>query len=279
MMTAAPQPCPRRVRWLLLAATLALPLGHELVARGMFGVTMSHGPVSATSTSVAPTWADAVWGVVAALAVTLGVWQLLSQRASTALCARTRGLLTLSHALTAAWLVAAAMLGASAALLLFAATAVQLRAAFRVADEGLAARRRGEERPPWVLRLPVTAFAAWLCMTSLLELMHLVVSLQLLPEQATLAYSVLLLAIATGALSMVNHRLGGSVTFVAMVTWMLSGIWVRQLAHGAVEAEILAWLALACAGVLAVLTFVQWRQAAGQVVRGRREGAPTNTPV
>jgi len=217
--------------------------------------------------------------VVAALSVTLGVWQWLSTRSSDALCTNTRGLLTMSHALIASWLVGMAMLGPSAMLLLFAGTAVQLRAAFRVADAGAFARHRDIERPPWVLRLPVTAFAAWLCMTSLLELMNLVVSLQLLPGQATLAYSVVLLAMATGALSLVNHRLGGSVTFVAMVTWMLSGVWVRQLAHGAVEAEILAWLALGCAGVLTVLTLVQWRQASGQVIRGRRDGAPTNTPV
>jgi len=57
---------------------------------------------------------------------------------------------------------------------------------------------------------------------------------------------------------------------------MLSGVWVRTLAHGAVEAEVLAWLALACAGVLAVLTLVQWRQASGQVIR-RRNGAPSKT--
>lgn len=240
-------------RLLMLLAALALPLLAFLTQLGAFGTPGVGEQADRYTTLIgAAGYAFSIWGLIFALALAAGIWQLLPANRTDPVLQVVRIPASLGWLLCAAWMpvftlgqyhLAALMLVCAAALLVYCLVKAE-------------PARHGSRAAQLLIWVQSSIFAAWVTLASALNLAQLREATEFMAQAPQLGSSLSLLLAAGLVLLLINQRQHGNWALVATAVWALIAIFVRQYGAGDREASIAAYTALTLAALL--LTQLAW---------------------
>jgi hypothetical protein len=246
------------MRLLVLLCSLAMPVIAWFSQQGAFGP--DNGAVSAQYPTLllASGYAFAIWGPIFLLDVAYGIWQVTGPRRGDRTLSRVAPWTAVGFALTAAWMPLFSMGQFVACLLIiFAALACLLRAAFMLTDDA----RRLPRQWLWAWT-PISLHAGWLSLAAFLDLAQTIVAHRWLSTFDMLPWSLVLFAGAAVLVLWANHRMRGNVDYAGAATWGLIAVYLQQRGWDLRGASGAAWCALALAVVLVGQTAwlrMKWR--------------------
>jgi uncharacterized membrane protein YqaE (UPF0057 family) len=232
-----------RTRWLLLAASILMPVVAVLSQRGVFG------PDNATISNRYPTlliasgYAFAIWGLIFLGDLVFGLFQ-TNERRDPAIT-QSRPWTLGGFLLTAAWMpIFSRQLFWLSTIVIWASLACLLRAAHVVhAGDAPLARRA-------VTAVPLSLHAGWLSLAALLQTAQLAEAYTLVSPGGRLSFSLVLFGLATALLIGANRLMGGNVAFVAAAVWGLVGVAREQRGGALPGANVASAVAIVIAAAL-----------------------------
>lgn len=235
------------IRVLVLLLALAMPAVSWMAQAGWFGGDIGSVSNRDPSLIVAAGYAFSIWGLIFALSIGYGVWQVLPARRGDALTRRLAWPAAGVFALTSAWMIVFPNeIFWLALLILWTSLALLLAIVWRIAPPPR--RLRGVE--VLLVRWTFLIYCAWVALASVLNLAQTILAYRIDPGVAPVVWSIALLVLAAVLLLAINRRVRGDIVFTATAWWALIGIWVRQSASAAPGAHATAWTALVIAAVL-----------------------------
>jgi hypothetical protein len=245
----------------MLLAAIALPTLSILTQSGVFGTPDVGESADRYPTLIsAAGYAFSIWGVIFALALAAGVWQLLPANRTHPVLRVVRIPASIGWLLCAAWMpiftlghyhLAALMLVVAAMLLVYCLIRAEPARHGSVADQILI----------WIQS---SIFAAWVTLASALNLAQLREATGFMASAPQLAFSLSLLVAAGLVVLLVNHRQRGNIAWVATAVWALVAVFVKQYEVGSRDAVTAAYTALTLAVVLIIqLVWLRYRHARG----------------
>ena len=238
-------------RLLVLLLAIAMPVVSWMSQAGMFGGDIGSVSNRYPSLIVAAGYAFSIWGLIFALSIAFGVYQLLPSRRSDRWIARLRWPAAAVFALTSAWMIVFPQeLFWLALLVILGSLAGLLVLVFRIAP----APRRLSTLERVVVRVTFLIFCAWVALASALNIAQTLLAYDRNPGVSQVVWSVALLVLAAVLLLFINRRVQGDIFFTATAWWALAGIYVKQSASHADGAHVTAWTAVVIALVLLVHT-------------------------
>lgn len=254
------------LKFLVLLAAASMPLIAWLAQRQVFGPDNATLSARFPTLIVAAGYAFAIWGLIFALDLAFGLWQVSRRRADHGSVDRIRALASAGFLLTAAWMVIfpqqqfwLALVVIWAALTALAVATIKLARSPLTAAEFCFAL------------LPLALHTGWLSLAAFLNTAQVVVAYELLSTTRMLPWSLALWAAAAGLLLWLNSRLRlANVAFALAALWGLAGVVVKQSQSQLAGAHASAWVAAALGVVLLV-------QTAYLQIRRYRASAPKRT--
>lgn len=244
---------------------LVLPILQPLAGAmaPVFGIGHTMAEMSARSqTPVVPAgYAFSIWGVIFALGIAWGIWQLLPSGGRDSLAARRLGWpLAAAFACANLWMVVAALTenGWHLVLIILLMLAASLTAFF--INRRLPAHAGGPAWPErWIIRPLVGLMAGWVSVASFANIAGAArISGAIQPDGAGETLAAVLILLAAGGLVLgVLWAAQGSPWYAAAVAWALVGI----LYANTVERELDAAVAAVSLGLLAVVLAMAWQRA------------------
>ncbi|RSK49284.1 tryptophan-rich sensory protein [Hymenobacter rigui] len=193
-------------------------------------------------------YAFSIWGIIFLSLLVYAVWQLLPAQRRNPLPDAVARPLVLVNVLTGFWLVVFAyeLLPLSVVVMLgiLAGLAVVYGRVRHFA-------RRGEA-PAWV-NLPFGLYLGWISVALAVNATVALGTRWQVSEAKGVEIAIILVGIVAGLALNVTKRFR-ELAYPAAVTWGLVGIWAAR--HGETSTMVLAWMALAAAGVVAVMSLV-----------------------
>lgn len=239
------------LRLLVLLLALSMPLVSWMSQAGWFGTDIGSVSNRSPSLIVAAGYAFSIWGLIFALSVAFGIYQALPSRRDDTLLAPLRWPAAAVFALTSAWMIVFPQEWFWLALLvIWTSLAALIVIVFRLSPPPR--RLSGLERV--VVRSTFLIFCAWVSLASFLNIAQVVIAYGIDPGVAPVVWSTALLLLAAALLLFLHRRVGGDLVFAATAWWALIAIYVRQSASTAAGADVVAWVAVGIAVVLAVFT-------------------------
>lgn len=197
-------------------------------------------------------YAFSIWGVIFLSLLAYAVWQLLPAQRRHPLPDAVARPLVLANGLTGLWLVVFAyeLLPLSVAVMLgiLAGLAVVYGRVRHVASRG--------EAPAWV-NIPFGLYLGWISVALVVNATVALGTRWQVSEAKGIEIAIVLVGIVAGLALNVTRRFR-ELAYPAAVAWGLVGIWAAR--RGASDTLVLAWMALAAAGlvIVAALALVWW---------------------
>jgi prepilin signal peptidase PulO-like enzyme (type II secretory pathway) len=238
------------MRVLLLLAAILMPAVSWFSQKGQFGPTNGAISDQYPTLLVAAGYAFSIWGLVFALDVVFGLWQ-LRQRRDDAL-ARIRPFAFAGFVLTAAWMpIFSQQVFWLSLIVIWASLGCVLYGALVLSRD--VAPLPGQR--VWAL-LPLSLHAGWLSLAAFLNTAQVIVAYGTFSKQQQLPWSLVLFAAAAALLLWANRQMRGNLAYAAAAVWGLAAVYVKQSQSGLEGAGTAAWTAAAMAIVVAVHAMV-----------------------
>ena len=239
------------MRLLVLLLSLSMPVIAWFAQRGAFGPTNGEISDRYPTLLVAAGYAFSIWGLIFLLDVLHGLLQAGGRRRALASLDRAAPWTALGFGGSAIWMpLFSAGHYALCVVIIFAATLGMVQASRIVL---------ADPQAPAVSRWALPLHAGWLTLASFLNLAQTIVAYRWLPTGDMLGWSLVLLALATLALLLVNARLR-SLPYAAAAAWGLVAAWVRQHDSTLPGANVTAVAALVAAALVVVQLLVAGRR-------------------
>ena len=110
---------------------------------------------------------------------------------------------------------------------------------------------------------PLSLHAGWLTVATFLNVAQVIVAYRLASTTHMLGWSLVLFALATAVLLVMNLRMRGNIDYALAALWGLVAVWVKQSDSSLPGAGTAAWVALGIAAVLGVQTLLLRRRYPG----------------
>ncbi len=247
------------MRLLVLLAAIAMPVVAWLSNNGTFGP--DNGTISDRYPTllVAAGYAFAIWGLIFLLDLVYAVWQATGDRRRDDTVGHVAPWAAAGFALTAIWMPLFSMEHFWLCLLvIFGAMACLVRCAFILSHD------RTPQEGQWLWAwTPLSLHAGWLSLAAFLNLAQVIVAYELLSATQQLPWSLVLFAIATVTLLVLNQRMRGNIDYVGAALWALVAVYVKQSNHGLPGANVAAWVAVGIAALLLMQTIMLRRKYPG----------------
>ena len=254
------------MRLLVILFALAMPFVAWLTNSGTFGPDNGEMSDRYPTLLVAAGYAFAIWGLIFLWDAAYAVWQASGDRKRDDTLGRIAPWTAAGFALTTAWMPLFSMAQFWWCLLvIFAGLGCVLRAALILSRDPTP--HRHQVALAW---MPLSLHAGWLSMAAFLNLAQVIVAYRLLPVRDMLGWSLVLLVAAAAGLMFFNHRMRGNPAYALAAIWALVAVFVKQRAYGLDGGQVMAWIALAIAAVLAGQTLLLRLRADGECTPSSR---------
>lgn len=240
------------MKYLVLLLAAAMPVVAWLSNSGLFGPTNGAISDQYPTLIVAAGYAFAVWGLIFALDLIHGVFQLFDRRA-TARVQRTRPYTAIAFAMTSLWMIVFSLQFFWLALLIIWISLVCLLvAAFALSKEA------GGQRGPWWAWTAISLHAGWVSLAAFLNIAQVIVAFRLLSVSHMLPWTLALFALVAVLVVAALVRMRGNPWYALAAVWGLVGVYVKQHASNLDGADVAAWVALALAVLVALVSLRRW---------------------
>lgn len=247
------------MRLLVLLAAIAMPIVAWLTNSGSFGPDNATMSDRYTTLLVASGYAFAIWGLIFVLDLVYAGWQLTGQRRSDETLTRIAPWAAAGFALTTGWMPLFSMAQFWACLAVIAgATVCMTRCAMILSHD------RTPQHGQWLWAwAPLSLHAGWLTLATFLNVAQVIVAYRLASTTHMLGWSLVLFALATAVLLVMNLRMRGNIDYALAALWGLVAVWVKQSDSSLPGAGTAAWVALGIAAILGVQTLLLRRRYPG----------------
>lgn len=223
------------MRWIVLLASIAMPVVAWLSQTGHLGPTNGEVSDRYPTLLVAAGYAFSIWGVIFLWDVIFAVSQL---RRNPQPLDSARPWAAAGFLLTASWMpVFSNGAFVPALIIIWGSLICLLKATLITADSAATPAQRALHAAPLALH------AGWLTLAAFLNTAQFVVAFKLLDVDNMLSWSAPLLAMAVALALWVNHRLRGNLAYAFAVLWGLVGVSVKQFGWPLPGASIIGGMA------------------------------------
>ncbi|GAB2789880.1 hypothetical protein HNQ93_003265 [Hymenobacter luteus] len=189
-------------------------------------------------------YAFSIWGLIFLSLLFYAVWQLLPAQRRNPLPDAVARPLVFANLLTGLWLVVFAY-----ELLVPSAVVMLLILASLAVVYGRARHFVGRQEAPWYSSVPFGLYLGWISVATVVNTtLTLGTQWQPGPEES-IEIAIVLVGITAGLALNVTRRFR-ELAYPAAVAWGLAGIWAARRFEA--DTEVLAWMALAAAGLVAI---------------------------